>query len=134
MVLVDTSVWIDFFRKNYSLESQVLQSLVENEQEVAICGLIRQEVLQGVRDDVTFRRIKNLLDQTHYLSLKEPDSFDHAAEIFRNLRRRGITLRSPMDCLIAAVAIQSNSVLLHRDSDFMEISKHSGLRLFGKKM
>ena len=130
MVLIDTSVWIDFFRSGTSSESNILSQLIESDQDVATCGLIRQEVLQGIRDDVMMRRVLKLLDQTIYLNLHEPQTFDHAAEIYRNLRRRGKTIRSPGDCLIAAIAIESRTPLLHHDKDFLTIALSSNLKLF----
>ena len=130
MVLVDTSVWIDFLRRGVSAQSRILADLISGERGIAICGLVRQEVLQGVRDEVTLRRVRTLLGQTHYLRLEEPQTFDQAAEIYRDLRRHGATLRSPMDCLIAAIAIHSQTPLLHRDRDFLTIARFSSLKLF----
>lgn len=130
MVLVDTSVWIDFLLKGTSGESQVLSNLIEAEEDVATCGLIRQEVLQGIRDDLTLSRIRNLLDQTHYLRLEEPQVFDDAAKLYRDLRRKGMTLRSPMDCLIAVIATQHHTPLLHRDRDFVALARISNLKLY----
>lgn len=62
-----------------------------------------------------------------YLDLDEPRDFDSAAGIYRELRRRGTTISSPFDCLIAAIAIRSRSALLHRDRDFTAIARASGL-------
>src|SRR5262245_18579141 len=131
MVLVDTSVWIDFLRSSRSSdESQILASLIKQEEDVAICGVIRQEILQGIRDDLTARRVRYLLNQVDYLPLKEPEIFDEAAEIYRTLRARGATLRSPADCLIAAVAIRSNVPILHRDRDFDTLARWTKLSLY----
>lgn len=130
MVLVDTSIWIDFFRGNDSPENEVLNQLIASGKDIAICGLIRQEVLQGIRDDVMMKRMQKLLDQLTYLKVREPQTFDHAAEIYRNLRRRGKTIRSPGDCLIAALAIEARVSLLHRDKDFLTIASSSALKLF----
>lgn len=129
MVLVDTSVWIDFLRQGASPESRVLEQLIKTEQDIAICGLIRQEILQGIRDDLTLRRVRGLLNETFYLRLEEPDSFDEAAEIYRKIRRHGHNLRSPADCLIASLAIRFRISLLHRDRDFITIARFTDLAL-----
>lgn len=130
MVLVDSSVWIDFLRKGRSQESAVLNALIVDERDIAICGMIRQEVLQGIQDDLLWRRIGHVLDQTHYLSLDEPQTFDTAAQIYRALRKRGKTIRTAGDCLIAAVAIQYHLDLLHRDRDFQTIARYTDLRIY----
>lgn len=130
MVLVDTSVWIDFLQGGASPESQVLKGLIASEKDIAICGLIRQEVLQGIRDDLSLKKISDLFNQANYLPIEEPQSFDEAAAIYRRLRREGRTLRTPMDCLIAAIAIRYQVLLLHRDRDFFTISKVTTLKLF----
>ncbi len=130
MVLVDTSVWIDFLRKAHLPESKILSRLIESENDIAICGLIRQEVLQGIREDLNLNRIRSLLDQAFYLSLEEPQTFDEAADIYRTLRRKGVTLRSPMDCLIAAVAIRFNTPVLYHDRDFLSIARFTDLILY----
>lgn len=129
MVLVDSSVWIDFLKKGASLESALLSSLLEQAQDVATCGLIRQEVLQGIRNDLVVRKVGHLLAQAYYLFLDEPSDFDRAAEIYRNLRARGTTIRSPADCLIAAIAIRSDIPLLQRDRDFLTIARFCDLKL-----
>lgn len=130
MVLVDTSVWIDFLQGGDSPESKTLRDLIASEKDIAICGLVRQEVLQGVRDDLALRKICDLFNQANYLSIEEPQSFDEAAAIYRCLRRGGKTLRTPMDCLIAAIAIRHQAILLHRDRDFLAISRFTDLRLY----
>lgn len=130
MILIDSSVWIDFFQTKSSPESQILEKLILDEGDIAVCGLIRQEVLQGIRDDLQFHRIRHLLNQAYYLSLKEPSIFDEAAKIYRSLRHRGLTIRSPGDCLIAAIAIQHQVLLLHKDRDFKTIASHTSLKLF----
>ncbi|MBI4126779.1 MAG: PIN domain nuclease [Deltaproteobacteria bacterium] len=122
MVLVDTSVWIDFFRKSRTAEAKALATLIASEQDIATCGVIRQEILQGIRDDLMLRRVRALLDQMHYLPLEEPRTFDEAADIFRQARLAGKTLRRPLDCIIAAIAMRWNVQLLQRDHDFTTIA------------
>ena len=130
MILVDTSVWIDLLRNVPSAEAITLARLIEDREDVAICGVIRQEVLQGIKDDVMSERIRRLLGEAHYFSLTEPKSFDDAATIYRRLKRNGFTIRSPIDCLIAAIAIENKTPLFHKDRDFAAIARHTHLTLY----
>lgn len=130
LVLVDTSVWIDFLNGGRSRESERLSELIAQEGDLATCGWIRQEVLQGVRDDLSHRRIARLFDQTTYLNLEEPAMFDDAAALYRTLRKKGKTIRSPADCLIATIAMRHQCLLLHRDRDFNTIASASSLKLY----
>ncbi|MBI4237858.1 MAG: PIN domain nuclease [Deltaproteobacteria bacterium] len=130
MILVDSTVWIDFFRGAPARECDVLADLIAHERDIAICGVIRQEVLQGVRDDESSRRIRALFSQAHYVALVEPDHFDHAAALYRSMRRAGVTLRAPMDCLIAVLTMHARATLLHHDRDFQLIAQHSALKTF----
>lgn len=130
MVLVDSSVWIDFLKKGSSKESRTLERLLAEEQDIVICGQIRQEVLQGIGDEVTLQRVRRLLDEVDYLCLEEPKIYDEAAQIYRTLKRKGKTLRSPADCLIAAVAIHAKVSLLHRDRDFETIADGTSLKVY----
>lgn len=130
MVLIDTSVWVDLFRNAPTAEARTLNRLIEAEADIAICGMIRQETLQGIRDDLTMRRIRTDLEQTFYLPLEEPGDFDSAATIYRTLRHRGVTIRAAADCLIAAIAIRTRTPLLQRDADFSKIARVADLELY----
>lgn len=130
MVLVDSTVWIDFFRGTATRESGMLVDLIAHEHDIAICGLIRQEVLQGIRDDSMLQRVRRLFDEAYYIPLVEPEHFDHAADVYRSMSRHGVTLRAPMDCLIAVQAMHARATLLHRDRDFQLIARHTDLKTF----
>ena len=129
-VLVDTSVWIDFFNeKTLSPKSEILQDLIENNDVVYICPTIYQEILQGIRNDNTFEDIKNILQDFNMLKLNIMDVTNKAIEIYRKLRKSGITIRKSNDCLIAAYAILGDLYLLHKDRDFEEIAKQIKLKI-----
>ena len=130
MVLVDTSVWIDFFRGGRSKEATLFSNFIAEEQDIAICGVIRQEILQGISDTVTLRRISGLLEKMYYLPCHEPLVFDEAAAIYRKARQKGITIRNAIDCLIAAIAIDSKIPILQRDKDFRYIAELTTLTLY----
>jgi predicted nucleic acid-binding protein len=96
--------------------------------EIAVCGTIIQEVLQGARSG-TLRDTQETLVHMHLVDLPLPlNRFEYAAEIYRSLRVRGITIRSPNDCLIAASAILNRIELLHADRDFDYIADITNLQ------
>jgi predicted nucleic acid-binding protein len=122
-ILVDTSVWIDFFRRISSRETELFKQALERRERIFIAGIIVQEILQGIRQDSQHRAVLQYL----LLFSKIEDEFDDylaAAHIYRRLRKRGRTIQSPVDCLIAALAIKENISLLHNDSDFTAIAQH----------
>jgi len=128
MVLVDTTVWIDFFIDRNEPHVAMLQELIENEEDLSLCGVILAEVLQGIRTDTDFNKTKEYLDDLIFLPMRKT-TFLRAAEIYRSLRKKGITIRKPVDCMIASVSIEYDIPLLHNDRDFDHIAGHSNLRI-----
>jgi predicted nucleic acid-binding protein len=125
VILVDTSVWIEVFRAKRPLR---LESVVPFD-DVVTCLPVVQEVLQGFRDERAFR-----LARESMLALPIVESpmnqvlFEEALSLYRLARRAGITVRSSVDCLIAACAIRSGLEVLHCDRDFTALEKVSTLR------
>lgn len=132
MALVDTSVWIELFADRPFPQVKILDSLVDEKADICICGIILTEVLQGIRREREYKKTKELFDNLIFLPMTHP-TFIRSAEIYRSLRRRGITIRRSMDCLIASVAIEHDITLLHNDKDFLPIEKHFGLKSFKLK-
>jgi predicted nucleic acid-binding protein len=128
MVLVDTTVWIDFFADRDEPHVATLQELIENEEDLSVCGAILAEVLQGIRSDTEFIKTKEYLGDLIFLPMRRI-IFLRAAEVYRSLRKKGVTIRKPVDCMIASVAIEYDIHLLHNDRDFGHIAKHSKLRV-----
>jgi predicted nucleic acid-binding protein len=128
MVLVDTTVWTDFFAGRNEPHVATLQELIENEKDLSLCGVILAEVLQGIRSDTDFIKTKEYIGDLIFLSMKQA-TFLRSAEIYRSLRKKGITIRKPVDCMIASVAIEYDIRLLHNDRDFDHIARHSKLRI-----
>ncbi len=128
MVLVDTTVWIDFFAAKSSPEVAELERLLNEEEDVCTCGIILTEVLQGTREDEDYQRTSSRFDTFLFLPMNR-QTFVRAAQFYRSLRRRGITIRKPVDCMIASVAIEHNIALLHNDRDFDPIETHCGLKV-----
>lgn len=127
MVLVDTTVWIDFFSAKPYQHVETLENLIVGREDICLCGIVLTEVLQGIREDSEFIRTRDLFTNLVFLPM-EYSVFLRSAEIYRNLRRKGITIRKPVDCMIAAVAIAHDIPLLHNDRDFTPIEKHFGLK------
>lgn len=130
MLLVDTSVWIDFFNGRPTPCRRELHRLIAADADLAITGIILQEILQGLRSDLDYRRTKRYLRDFVYLPLREPDLFIAAAAIYRQCMHKGRTIRRPVDCLIATQAMATNAVLFHNDRDFVHIAAVVPLRLY----
>ncbi len=128
MVLVDTTVWIDFFADRSEPHVAALEKLIENEEDLCLCGIILAEVLQGIRSDEDYIKTKDYLDDLVLLPMQHA-TFIRAAEVYRRLRKRGVTIRKPVDCMIASVAIEHDIPLLHNDRDFDYMAKYSNLRV-----
>jgi len=128
VILVDTSVWIDFLRGGDSSEAGALAAAIETGDDVCICGLILTEILQGIREESQYRRARRLLDVLVYLPASR-EVHVLAASIYRAARARGETIRNTVDCVIAACAIAHRVPLLQRDRDFEKIAAVSKLGL-----
>ena len=125
MTLVDTSVWIDVFRKREPLD---LEALVDME-EVVTCLPVLQEVLQGFRDERAFRLAREAMFALPVVDSPLPSCrFEAAVDLYRRCRSRGITVRSSIDCLIAASAVEHDIEVLHRDRDYAHIARATHLR------
>lgn len=128
MILVDTSVWIDFFAGRDLPHVATLEHLILDNQDLALCGIILTEILQGIADDTTYRRVRRYLGPLLMLPMPET-VFVRAADIYRTLRKRGITIRKSNDCIIAATTLEHHCQLLHNDKDFAPIAKHFPLKV-----
>lgn len=125
MILVDTSVLVDYFRGTPSPVSAVLDTAIETGAELAITPYTYQELLQGARDEVEFARLKRVLSTQEILWLPtDLETHEKAARLFFDLRRAGVTVRSTIDMLIALTAIEHRVPLLHNDRDFDHIASH----------
>lgn len=124
IVLVDTSVWLGFIRGHDTVPVGRLRTALEQEVPVALTALIYQEVLQGADSEPTFSRLKRYFSGQRMLAPQHGMStFERAARIYFDCRRKGITVRSTIDCLIAEIAIEHGALLLHDDSDYVGIGK-----------
>lgn len=128
MVIVDSSVWIDAFNGTMTPQTRWLQSALAGE-EVGLTSLILCEVLRGFRSDQAFHQTKTNLLALPVLDGTSAGLAAKAAENFRLLQRRGVTVRKTVDCLIATLCIQEGHELLHRDNDFEGFENFLGLRV-----
>ena len=131
MVLVDTSVMIGYLQGKENDAVLTFQYILDNNIPFGINYSIYQEVLQGVKTEKDFDKVKKYLDTQRFYSLKkEKESYASAAKIYFKCRKKGITISSTIDCLIAQTAIENNLFLLHNDSDFDDIAKVVDLKIF----
>lgn len=127
MILVDSSVWIDYFRGTSAPETETLDSLLGTEP-IATGDLILTEVLQGFVSDQDFNQAKKLLTSLVIVDLAGQTIAVQAAKNFRVLRAHGITVRKTIDTVIATRCIENRLPLLYSDRDFDPFVEHLGLR------
>ena len=122
--LFDTSVWIDFFAGRNSKEVELLTRFLEDDTSVYTCPVIIQEILQGIKNEKTFQQIKESLLALPVLAVDQTEAAIGAAQIYRQLRKKGITIRKSNDCLIAFYALKNGVEVVHHVRDFDLIFKN----------
>jgi predicted nucleic acid-binding protein len=127
VILVDSSAWIELLRQTGSPVERRLRAATESDEQLAIVGVVLLELLAGARDEVHAKRLRRMLAGYRLLRLQEPSDHEAAASLYRACRRGGSTIRRLPDCLIAAVAIRHGIDVLHQDSDFDELARHTAL-------
>jgi predicted nucleic acid-binding protein len=128
MVIVDTTVWIDYLGGTENPETRWLDGQLQN-QRLGLTDLILCEVLQGVADRVAFAQVRDHLLKFHVFETGRNDLAIAAAENYRTLRRQGYTVRKTIDCLIATFCLRAGHRLLHSDRDFDPFEKALGLQV-----
>ena len=132
MLLVDSSVWIDYFNGHATGETDFLDSLLGTEP-VAIGDLILAEVLQGFRSDRDHATAKRLMTSLTVYDLLGVTLALKAADNYRALRKKGVTVRKTTDAIIATFCIENGMPLLYSDRDFDPFVKHLGLKIARKR-
>lgn len=127
MILVDTSVWIDYFKGQETQETNLLDLALGNN-DVAIGDLILLEILQGFRADNEYKIAKDHLSALHQFNMLTTDLAISAAENYRVLRKQGITIRKTADVIIATFCIENHLPLLFADRDFIPFTQHLKLQ------
>ena len=130
MPLIDTSAWVEYLRDSDSATCNEVERLLNFEP--ALCDAIRMELLAGARDEKHVAQLEKLLARATVIKTESID-YDNAAAIYRACRKFGLTIRTHVDCLIAAIAIRTNTTLLHNDSDFDAIAQVTKIKFHGAK-
>jgi predicted nucleic acid-binding protein len=128
MVIIDTTVWIDYLRGTENPETRWLDRELQR-QRLGLTDLILFEVLQGIRDQNSFARVRAELLKFQVFETGSSVLAVAAAQNYRDLRQRGYTVRKTVDCLIATFCLLAKHELLHRDRDFDPFEKALGLRV-----
>jgi hypothetical protein len=128
MLLVDSTVWVDYFNGYATPQCDYLESIVANVP-ILVGDLILAEVLQGFHHDTDFEKARHALGRFSMASLVNPALAVQSARNYRYLRQMGVTVRKTIDSLIATYCIENDHELLHRDADFDGYEQHLGLRV-----
>ncbi|CAN5168327.1 type II toxin-antitoxin system toxin ribonuclease VapC11 [soil metagenome] len=126
MILIDTSAWVEFLRDTGSPAAEAVDRLLAD-RDIAITDAVSMEVLAGASDDRHLANLRGLLARATVLPTTAAH-YDGAAALYRTCRRAGVTVRKLIDYLIAAVAIDADAQLLHADSDFDLLGRHTSLQ------
>lgn len=122
MLLLDTSVWIDTMHGRVTAATRYVEARDDHE-EIATAGVIFQEVLQGIRDEREFERMRQVLWSALILEPRELSTYEVASQLYRRARVQGLTIRSASDCLVAALALEHGALLVHNDRDFLALAQ-----------
>lgn len=123
MVLIDTSVLINYLKNREDKFTNALNILIENNYPIGINNFVYQEILQGAKSEKEYNILKEYLSQFHFYELKGKSSYENAALLSVKCRRKGVTVRSTVDLLIAQTAIENDVMLLADDSDYISLAK-----------
>lgn len=130
MIVVDTTVWIDFLEARGTAFDRHLTELIEEEAPISLVDIVYAEVLQGIRDEETFQQTRVSLRAHPILRPRGLETFETAANLYRTARRRGLTIRRSVDCLIAATCLESGAAIYHNDRDFDALARVSDLMIY----
>jgi len=128
MMVVDSSVWIDYFNGKITKQTNLLHSLLGNEL-IVVGDLILTEVLQGFQNDKDFKKAGELLDSLIFRQMLGKELAVKSAKNYRRLRKKGVTVRKTIDVIITTFCIANNLPLLHSDRDFNPMQKHLNLKV-----
>jgi predicted nucleic acid-binding protein len=128
MLVVDTSVWIDYFNGIENPQTDFLNTVLDKTP-ILIGDLILAEVLQGFRHDPDFEKVRRALGKYMQANMVSPVLAVQSARNYRSLRKKGVTVRKTIDSLIATYCIENDHELLHNDNDFDGYEEHLGLRV-----
>ena len=127
MSLIDTSIWIEVLRDKSKTKAAKLKTIIAKPN-YYLPIFTKLELLQGCKDEVEWAKLSSYLAVQNYLEPDYESIWENTARLYFELRRKGITIRSNIDCAIAIMAIENNLILYHCDRDFEAIAKHTVLK------
>lgn len=128
-MIFDTSIWVAYFKSERNEQTDLLDLHLQTG-EILMLGVILQEILQGIRYDAQFEKVSYILSSLPFLDQNTLYFYTAAAQLYRQLRKKGVTIRKPNDCLIAAYALHFDVELCHNDGDFDQIAVHTDLKIW----
>ena len=131
MILADSSAWVEYLRATGSPTHRRMRQLINAEAAVVTTDVVVMELLAGAADDEELAKLRRFLLRFEHLPVDALDDFEAAAELYRRCRRGGETVRTLMDCLVAAVALRTGAAVLHQDRDYDAIARHAPLQIAG---
>ncbi len=132
MILVDTSVWIDFFNHANTDYAHHLRQLIESDEEVCLADIHLTEILQGIHQEKAFIELKKYLLMFPILRAQGIETYVFAAQISRTCAQKGTLVTKTVDTIIAAIALETSVELFHKDKDFDVIARYFPLKIFRK--
>jgi predicted nucleic acid-binding protein len=129
VIVVDTSAWVEYLRHTGSPANEVLRDALREQVVIGVVDVVRLELLAGAATDEQVDTVTRLLARATALPASSPDDHEQAAALYRAARRSGQTVRSLIDCLVAAVALRLDAPVLAQDRDFEVLGQVSLLRL-----
>jgi predicted nucleic acid-binding protein len=130
LIVVDTTVWIDFLEARGTSFHRHLADLVRADAPIALVDIVYGEVLQGIRDEEISQRTRASLLAHPILRPRGLETFESAANLYRAARRSGLTIRKSVDCLIAATCLEAGAAIYHNDRDFDGLARVSALTIY----
>jgi predicted nucleic acid-binding protein len=130
LILIDASAFIEFLNRSGSREDTLIEQLISNDEDIALADITLTELLQGIKTDREYREVKAALLTFPLFSLKSPESYIAAAELYRDCRKKGLTVRSTVDLLITQIALEHRMALLHNDRDFDALAQVCDIKFY----
>jgi predicted nucleic acid-binding protein len=130
VIVVDTTIWIDFLGARGTAFDRHLTELVEEDAPIALIDIVYCEVLQGIRNDDVYQRTRASLLAHPIVRPRGLQTFETAANLYRSARRQGFTIRRSVDCLIAATCLENDAEIYHNDRDFDTLARVSSLMIY----
>lgn len=127
MLLIDTSIWIEVLRDKSKSKATRLKNIIAG-RNYYIPIFTKMELLQGCKDEIEWAKMSSYLAVQNYLEPDYSSIWENSARLYFELRRKGVTIRSNIDCAISIIAIENNLILYHCDRDFEAIAKHTVLK------